>query len=149
MQTPTLLAFHRLASDQITDIDHVTQLAYLLIGLDAFEQIFGLFVQQIQTFPCTAQTQIRTHDTDICGHDLSYFLHILRNQYPFFVTERSLIVPCRDLGVEVVLVDHAEAVFGSRVGIDHGFNQTVRCQTVTTMQTCARALTYGVQTFDT
>ena len=58
MESATLLAFHGLAGDEVTHVDHVTQFADLLIGLDTFEEVFGLFVEQVQTFPRTTQTKV-------------------------------------------------------------------------------------------
>ena len=135
MQTPTLFAFQRLTGDEVTHIDHVTQLAYFLVCLDAFEEVFCLFIEQVQSLPSPTQTQIRTDDSDISGHDLSYFFDILCDKHAFFIGQGAFIVPCRNFLVEIVVFYHTETMFGSCIGINNRFDKRVRRQTVTAVQT--------------
>ena len=49
VQSAALLAFEGLAGDEVTDVDHVAEFADVLCRLDALEQVFGLFVEQVET----------------------------------------------------------------------------------------------------
>ena len=56
VQSATFLALHRLAGDEVTDVDHVTQLAQLFGRLATLEEAFRLFVQDVQAVPGAGQT---------------------------------------------------------------------------------------------
>ena len=148
VQTAALLALHGLAGDQVAHVDHVAQFAYLLIGLHALEEVFGLFVEQVQTFPRTTQTQVAAYDAYVGGHDLAHLAHVLCDQHALFVRERTLVVPFGHRLVPIVCIYHAQAVTRCRVGIYHSLYQRVAGQSVAAMQAGAGALAYGIQTMD-
>ena len=122
VQSAGLLALERLTGDEVADVDHIAQLANLLVRLDAFEEVFGLFVEQVESFPRAAQTQIGADDTDIRGHDLADLFDILRDEHALFVGQRAFVIPCRHLFVEIIAVNDTQTVLRRRVGIDHGFD---------------------------
>ena len=53
MQTSALFALQGLTGDQITDVDHVSQLADVLAGFALLEQLLCFFIEQIKSVPCT------------------------------------------------------------------------------------------------
>ena len=148
MESAALFAFDSLTGDQVTHIDHIAQFAYFFGCLDAFEEVFGLLIEHVQPLPCATQTYVRTHDADIGGHDLTHFFDVLGDQHAFLDRHGPFVVPCRDLLVEIIVFNHGETVFGSRVGIDDGFNERVGRQPVSTMQTRTRTLAYGIEPAD-
>ena len=148
VQAATLLAFEGLAGDEVADVDHVAEFADVLCRLDALEQVFGLFVEQVQTFPGSVQAQVAAHNADVGGHDLSDFFHVLCDEHLLFVRHCSFVVPFGHCVVELVLVDDAERVTGGCVGIDNGFDERVRGQAVAAVQTGAGAFAHGVESVD-
>ena len=58
VQAAAFLAFHGLAGDEVAHVDHVAQLADVLGGLHTFEELFRLFVKQIQTGSDAFQAQV-------------------------------------------------------------------------------------------
>lgn len=55
VKAAAFLAFHCLAGDQVTDVDHVTQFAQFFGCLAALEEAFRLFVQDVQAVPGAGQ----------------------------------------------------------------------------------------------
>ena len=58
VQAAAFLALHGLAGDEVAHVDHVAQLADVLGGLHTFEELFRLFVKQIQTGSDAFQAQV-------------------------------------------------------------------------------------------
>ena len=58
VQSTALLPFDGPACDKIAHIDHVTEFTDILTGLDALEELLCLFIERIQTYPGTFQTEI-------------------------------------------------------------------------------------------
>jgi len=148
VQAATLLALQCLARDQVADVDHVAQLADVSRRLHALEQVLRLFVEQVETLPGAAQTQVAADDADVGRHDLAHLPRVLRDEHFLLVRHRSLVVPLRHALVEVVLVDDGQRVFGSRIRIDHRLDERVRRKTVAPVQSRAGTFTDGIQPAD-
>ena len=58
MKTATFLALDSLTGDEITDVYHVAKLADVTACLNMLEQVFGLFVEKVETVPCALQTEV-------------------------------------------------------------------------------------------
>ena len=56
MQSPALLALQRLACDEVSHIDHIPQFTDVARGLYPLEEVLGLLIQEIQTFPGAMQS---------------------------------------------------------------------------------------------
>ena len=128
VQAARFFALQCLAGNQITHIDHIAQFADVFCCLHAFEQVFGLLVEQIQSLPCTAQTQVATHNTHIGGHHLTDLAHVLRDKHMLLVSHGTFVVPVGDILVEIVVFNHTERVFGCRIGINNCLDEGVTCQ---------------------
>ena len=148
VQAATFLALHGLFRDEVTHIDHVAQFAQLARGFAALEETFGLLVEDVQAVPSAGETHVTAHDAHIRLHNLVHLLHALCDKYTLFVTDGALVVPFGDVFVEVVTLQHTQGMLGSRVGIDHGFDERVRGQTVTAVQACARTFSDGIEATD-
>ena len=53
VKTATFLALDGHTGDEVTYIDHVAQLAEILAYLHTLEEVFSLFIQQVETIPAT------------------------------------------------------------------------------------------------
>ena len=65
VKTTAFLSLDGKASDEVSHIDHIAKLADILCRLYTLEELFGFFVKNVQTGPCSAQTEVRTHDAYI------------------------------------------------------------------------------------
>ena len=148
VKTTTLLALNSHTGNEVTYIDHVAELAEFLAYLYTLEEILGLFIKQVEAVPGTFQTEVATNDAYVVTHAFAHFLDALGNQYLLLVGQGTLVVPCRNLLVEVVFIYMLDAVLGSSLGINHSFDERVAGKTVATMQTGARALAQGIETVD-
>ena len=148
VKTTALLALDSHTGDEVTHIDHIAELAELLAHLDTLEEILGLFIKQVEAVPGTFQTEVATNDAYVVTHTFAHFLDALGNQYLLLVGQGTLVVPGRNLLVEVVFIYMLNAVLGSSLGINHSFDERVAGKTVATMQTCARALAQGIEAVD-
>ena len=135
MQSSTFLAFHCLAHNQITDINHVSQFANFTRRFRTLEQTFRLFIKNIKPVPSTFQTEIRANDAYISAHDFADFFCTLRNQDHFFQRACAFIVPFRNVFLESIVIDDAQTVLCSSICINDSFDKRVRGQTVSAMQT--------------
>ena len=77
VQAAAFLALKGLARDEIAYVNHIAKLADFGRGLDALEELFGFFVEQVEACPGPLEAQVAAHDADIVGHDLSHLLDIL------------------------------------------------------------------------
>ena len=148
MKTTALLALNSHTGDEITYIDHVAELAEILAYLHTLEEILGLFVKQVEAVPGTLQAEVATNDTYIVAHAFAYLLDALGNQNLLLVGHGTLVVPCRNLLIEVVFIYMFQTVLGSSLGINHSLDKRVAGKTVATMQTGARALAQGIEAVD-
>ena len=148
VKTTALLALDSHTGDEVTHIDHVAELAEFLAYLDTLEEILGLFVKKVEAVPGTLQSEVATNDTYIVAHAFAYFLDALGNQYLLLVGHSTLVVPGRNLLIEIIFIYMLQTVLGSRLGINHGLDERVAGKTVATMQTCARALAQGIEAVD-
>ena len=123
VETTALLALQSPAGDEVADVDHVTQFTDVLRSLDALEEALGLFVEHIETIPCSVQTQVTANDADIVGHNLVHLLHGLRDEHLLLVGHRAIVVPLRHFLVEIVEVNVLQRVLGGSVGIDDGLDE--------------------------
>ena len=137
VETTALLAFYRHAGDEITHVDHVAELAEFLAYLYTLEEILGLFVEKVETVPCSLQTEIAAHDAYIVAHAFANLFHALCNQHLLFVGQSTFIIPCWYLLIEVVFIYMFNTVLGSSLGINHSLDERVAGKTVTAMQTGA------------
>ena len=138
-----------MAGNQVTHIYHVSQFADVLGGLHALEQVFRLLKEKVQSFPCAMQTKVATHNAYIGRHYLVHLLHVLGNEHLFFVAQCALVIPLGYVVVELVCVHHLYRVLCRGIGIHYGLYQRVACQTVASVQSCARAFAHGIQASDT
>ena len=60
MQSAALFPFYGHAGNQVTHVDHVSQLADILRGFHTLEQVLCLLVQHVQTIPRTFQSEVGT-----------------------------------------------------------------------------------------
>ena len=123
MKPSALFSFHCLTSNQVTYINHVTELANLSGSLYTFKQAFCFFIENIQTVPCTHQTEVASYNTYIRLHNLIDFFHTLCNQNSFFVADSAFCIPFRNIFVEIVTVEYTKCVFSGRIRINNGFYQ--------------------------
>ena len=137
VETTALLAFYRHAGDEITHVNHVAELAEFLAYLYTLEEIFCLFVEKVETVPCSLQTEVAAHDAYIVAHAFAHLFHALCNQHLLFVGQSTFIIPCWYLLIEVVLIYMFNTVLGSSLGINHSLDERVAGKTVTAMQTGA------------
>ena len=56
MQSPALLALQRLTCDEISHIDHIPQFTDVARGLYPLEEVLGLLIQEVQSFPGAMQS---------------------------------------------------------------------------------------------
>ena len=105
VQSAALLALDGLARDEIAHVDHVAQFAEVGGGFDAFEEFFGLLVEQVQARPGAFQAQIAAHNAHVARHDLPHFFGVLGDENFLFVGKSSFVVPFGHTVVEGVLVD--------------------------------------------
>ena len=68
VKATALLALNSHTGDEITHVNHVAELAELLAYLYTLEEVFGLFVEKVETVPCSLQTEIAAH----------YFFHSVK-----------------------------------------------------------------------
>ena len=148
VQSAAFLALQRLPRDEVTNVNHVPQFADVLRGLHTLEEVFRLFVEQVEAFPGTMKPKVAADDSHVGGHDLVHFLHVLRDEHLLFIRHRSLVVPFRDTFVEVVRIDDFQRVTGSGVGIDHGFDERIAGQTIASMQSGARTFAHRIEPLD-
>ena len=148
VKTTALLALDSHTGDEVTYIDHVAELAEILANLYTLEEILGLFVKKVEAVPGTLQTEVATNDTYVVAHTFANFLDALGNQYLLFVGQGTLVVPGRNLLIEVVFIYMLQTVLGSSLGINHSLDERVAGKTVATMQTGARALAQGIEAVD-
>ena len=148
VETTALLALDSHASDEITYVDHVAKLAKLLAHLDTLEEILGLFVKKVETVPGTLQTEVAANDAHIVAHAFAHPLNALGNQYLLLVGQGTLVVPGRNLLVEIIFIYMLQTVLGSSLGINHSLDERVAGKTVATMQTGAGAFAQGIETVD-
>ena len=148
VKTTALLALYCHAGDEITYIDHIAELAELLAYLHTLEEILGLFVKKVEAVPGTLQAKVAAHDAHVVAHAFANFLDALGNQYLLLVGQGTLVVPCRNLLIEVVFIHMLQTVLGSSLGIYHSFDERVAGKTVATMQTGAGAFAQGIETVD-
>ena len=134
MQASAFLAFHGLSGNQVTDVNHVAKLTKFTGCLTTLEEAFGFFIQDVQSVPGTDEADIATDNTYVCFHNLVHFLHALGDKYQFFRIHGTFGIPFRDVFVTFIAVHHAQGVLGCSVGIYHGFNQGVGCQSVASMK---------------
>ena len=134
VKTTALLALDSHAGDEVTYIDHVAELAEILAHLDTLEEILGLFVKQVEAVPGTLQTEVATNDAYIVAHTFAHFLDALGNQYLLLVGHGTLVVPCRNLLVEIVFIYMLQTVLGCSLGINHSFDERVAGKTVATQK---------------
>ena len=105
MQTSAFFAFYSPASNEISHIYHVSQFADISAGINTFEEGFCLFIQGIETHPGTLQTKVGTNNTDIVGHDSTYLMNTLGNEYFLLIRKSALIIPFGNKGIELIFVD--------------------------------------------
>ena len=134
MEPATLLTLHSLAGDEVAHVDHVAQLAQFARSLAAFEEGFGLLVEDVEAVPRTLETGVAAHDTYVGFHDLIDLLHALRDEHAFLGRDGSRVVPLGDVVIVVVAVKDAQGMLGRRIGIDDGLKQRVGGEAVATMQ---------------
>ena len=148
VKTTALLALYCHAGDKIAHVDHIAELAEILAYLDTLEEILGLFVEKVETVPGTLQTEVAANDAYIVAHAFAYFLDALGNQNLLFVGHGTLVVPCRNLLVEIIFIYMLQTVLGSCLGINHSLDERVAGKTVATMQTGAGAFAQGIEAVD-
>ena len=108
VESATLLALYCPASYEITYVYHVTQFTDILARLDALEEGFCLFIQRVEAYPCSLESQVAPDNADIVGHDSAYLMHTLCDEHLLFVGHGALVVPLRYQRVEVIFVDVVE-----------------------------------------
>jgi hypothetical protein len=108
VQAATLFALQRLTRDEVTDVNHIAQFAYILSRTDAFEEVFGLLVKEVETLPRPMETQVATHNTHVSRHNLPDLFLVLLDEHYLLVGHRSLVVPGRNLLVEVTIGDDTQ-----------------------------------------
>ena len=145
VKTTALLALDSHTGDEVTYIDHVAELAEFLAYLYTLEEILGLFVKKVEAVPGTLQSEVAANNAYVVTHAFAHFLDALGNQYLLLVGHGTLVVPGRNLLVEVVFIYMLQTVLGSSLGIYHSFDERVAGKTVATMQTGARALALGIE----
>ena len=148
VKTTALLALNSHTGDEITYIDHVAELAEFLAYLYTLEEILGLFIKQVEAVPGTLQAKVAAHDAHVVAHAFAHLLDALGNQYLLLVGQGTLVVPCRNLLIEIIFIYMLQTVLGSSLGINHSFDERVAGKTVATMQTGARALAQGIEAVD-
>ena len=94
------------------------------------------------------QSKVGTHNTHVVRHNLIHLLHRLCYQHLLLVGHRTLVIPLRHLFIIVIQINMCQRVLRSSIGIDNRFNERVRSQSVTAMQTCAGTLTEGIKALD-
>ena len=149
VKTTALLALDSHTGDEVTYIDHVAELAEILAYLYTLEEILSLFVKKVEAVPGTLQTEVAANNAYVVTHAFAHFLDALGNQYLLLVGHGTLVVPGRNLLVEIIFIYMLQTVLGSSLGINHSFDERVAGKTVATMQTSARALAQGIETVDT
>ena len=112
MKPSALFSFHGLTGNQVTYVNHVTELTNLSGSFYTFEQTFCFFVQNVQTVPGTYHTQVAPNDTYLGFHDLVHLFHTLGNQDTFFIADGTFCIPFRNIFIEIVTVEYAEGMFG-------------------------------------
>ena len=137
VKTTALLALDSHTGDEITHVDHVAELAEFLAHLDTLEEILGLFVKKVEAVPGTLQAKVAAHDAHVVAHAFAHLLDALGNQYLLLVGQGTLVVPGRNLLVEIVFIHMLQTVLGSRLCINHCLDKRVAGKAVATMQTCA------------
>ena len=137
VKTTALLALDSHTGNEITYIDHVAELAEILAYLYTLEEILGLFVKKVEAVPGTLQAKVAAHDTYIVAHAFAHLLDALGNQYLLLVGQGTLVVPGRNLLIEIIFIYMLDTVLGSSLGIYHSFDERVAGKAVATMQTCA------------
>ena len=125
VETTALLAFYRHAGDEITHVDHVAELAEFLAYLHTLEEILGLFVKKVEAVPGTLQAKVAAHDAHVVAHAFAHLLDALGNQYLLLVGQGTLVVPGRNLLVEIVFIHMLQTVLGSSLGINHSLDERV------------------------
>ena len=148
VKTTALLALDSHTGDEVTHIDHIAELAEILAYLYTLEEILGLFVKKVEAVPGTLQSEVAAHDANVVAHAFAHLLNALGNQYLLLVGHGTLVVPCRNLLIEIIFIYMLQTVLGSSLGIDHSFDERVAGKTVATMQTGARALAQGIEAVD-
>ena len=148
VKTTALLALDSHTGDEVTYIDHVAELAEILAHLDTLEEILGLFVKKVEAVPGTLQAKVAANNAYVVTHAFAHFLDALGNQYLLLVGHGTLVVPCRNLLIEIIFIYMLQTVLGSSLGINHSLDERVAGKTVATMQTGARALAQGIETVD-
>jgi hypothetical protein len=58
VQTSALLALQSPTGNQVTYVNHITELTDVLRSFDTLKKAFGLLVEHIQTVPGTMQAQV-------------------------------------------------------------------------------------------
>ena len=94
------------------------------------------------------QTKVGTDYTHVVRHNLSHLAHILSDKNLFFVRHCTFVIPFRNFVVERIVIDNLKRMFSGCIGIDDSLYERVRSKTVSTMQTCARAFTNGIEAMD-
>ena len=137
MQTTTLLALYCLTCDEVAHVYHVSKFTDILARLHPLEERLCLFIEQVETVPCTFQSEVTSHDAHIVAHYLSHFLHALRDEHFLLIGQGALVVPLRHMHIEVIFINVCQTVLCSRIGIYHSLDERVACQTVASVKSCA------------
>ena len=106
--------------------------------------MFRLLKEKIQSFPGAVQAKVATHNAHIGGHYLVHLLLVLCNEHLLLVGQCALVVPLGYVVVELVSVHHLYRMLCCGIGIHYGLYQRVACQTVASVQSCARTFAYGI-----
>ena len=112
MAAAAFLALHGLAHDDVASVDHIAKFADIHIDLRAEEELLGLFVEDVETGPCTLQTEFGADDADVGLHDLLYFGLRVGDEVKFLLTYGASIDPIGNVSAIGELVDAGDAVLG-------------------------------------
>lgn len=108
MESTALLPLYGLARDEVSHVNHVSELTDVAGGLHTFEEGLGLLVEQVETVPGALQAEVAAHYSDVVRHYLAHLLDALGDEHFLLVGHSSLVVPFRHIGVERVRVDSLE-----------------------------------------
>ena len=125
VEAAAFLAFHGLAHYQIGYVDDVAQLAEFARGLAYLEELFGLFVEDVEAVPGAFQAQVGAHDAYVVAHYLVHLFNGLRDEHHLFGVDCAFVVPFGNVVAQIVAGDDGCGMARGRVGVDDGFYQRI------------------------
>ena len=143
-----LFAFEGLAHHKICYVDDVAKFAELACWLGATEEVFGLFVEDVETIPGTLEAKVASYDANIITHDEVDFSLALCDEHHLVGMLSAFVVPVGHIVAEVVAIDQRFGMSLGSVGIDHSLDQRVGGESVAAMQAGTTALTQGIESAD-